>query len=98
MDCPFKANFKNKYQNDISCPIGCKDSMNQPIADTQQHMLDCQIRISLDTDQQSKKKVVYEHLFSKNMGRLRELIDLYDQRIKKCSKYTQDHSIGPPKH
>merc|ERR1719300_603417 len=76
----FKANFPNKYQGRISCPMQCKDVNGDIIADTQQHLLSCDIGKFAESIIQIKKvNANYEHLFGDNLYKMKDFIAIYKE-------------------
>ena len=79
----FKANFPNKYQGRTACPLQCKDENGDVVADTQQHLLSCDVSKSADIDVQRKKESAnYEHLFSDNLKNMKDCISLYKELLR----------------
>ena len=52
-----KANFRNKYKEDMSCPLCNKD------VDNQSHLFECNV-LNIDDDSNEKPNAVYDDLFS----------------------------------
>ena len=70
------VNFPNMYV-DLSCPL-CKSS-----SDTQEHILQCSKLLDEVPELKSNSKVLYKHIFSNNIEKMKDTVLLLDLAMKK---------------
>ena len=58
-----RANFKNMYRDDKSCPLKCWGTDEDPLEDTQEHLLVCSKLKDISTHTLATEKIEYKHIY-----------------------------------
>ena len=76
----FKCNFRNLYRGQVDCPLQCWDAGEEPIEDSQQHILECK-KMQIENSNVALGKVVYNDLFGE-VSRQKEAITLFAELME----------------
>ena len=79
----FKANFPNMNKSCIHCPLKCWGEGEEPIKDTQEHILECKNPTKMRT---SPRKVEYTHIFG-NIKKQKEAVVITKQCVEEKDKF-----------
>ena len=74
---PTRANYKNKFKFDLSCPL-CKEKTSEQ---TDAHLLDCPAIAKLIPHQSNLDKVKYDMIFN-NTEDQRKIVKVYQDIFK----------------
>ena len=92
----FKANFRNKYGNVVSCPLVCWGDNEGQEEDTQKHLLSCRkLKSEAVCNELATGKIVYEDIFS-DVKKQKEVVHLFSKLIEARLKILKEKDKQPP--
>ena len=90
----FKANFSNLNGGQVECPLHCWGQDEQPLEDTQQHLLLCS-KLIIESNDIACGKVAYEDIFG-SVIRQKEAITLFTQLLEIKEGLVKHKTPNPP--
>ena len=78
----FKNNFSQMHGGQIDCPLKCWNIIDQPVKDSQQHLLVCKPVLERFQSNDIAEDIQYSDLFGKDVKRQKQLTVLFAKLIE----------------
>ena len=89
-----RCNFKNMYQNDVSCPLKCWEPDSQPLPDNQEHILQCK-RLKLKTNTVASNKITFKDIYG-DVSSQKCVTSLIMEKLDRREEILKNEAENPP--